>query len=175
MNNWSFDEDIKELLNKDDVKCREDVCKLEFQKAQKLLENINEDNLHMAYDINGNLASRFDYIPSILWMADFAEGAMKNMQQASFWYKKAADLGDGNGARCYADLLMSGQGVQANQQEALHYYAIAADKGISEAAFVLSQFLLRSGDKQNALKAAQQAYENGYAPAKALIDKIKGM
>ena len=69
--------------------------------------------------------------------------------------------------------LLIGSKNHIYKEEALHYYAIAADKGVPEAAFVLSQYLLRSGDKTNALKAAQQAYDNGYEPARMLIEKIK--
>ena len=55
-----------------------------------------------------------------MWMGDFAENVMNNVQQAVFWYKKAADLGDGNGARCYADMLMTGNGVERNMSLAMH-------------------------------------------------------
>ena len=116
---------------------------------------------------------QFDYIPAIMWMGDFAENVMHNLEQAAFWFKKAADLGDGNGARCYADMLMTGNGVQRNVQQAMHYYADAADKGVPEAAFVLGEFLRNNGDRDNALKAYQQAFDGGYAPAKVRIDQMK--
>ena len=168
-----FDEDIRALLMRDDIQCREDVCEAEFGKAQKLLENPTQDTLKRAYHIIGNLASGFDYVPAILWMGDFAENAQHDDEKAVFWYKKAADMGDGNGARCYADMLMAGKGVQSDMRQAMHYYGIAADNGVPEAAFVLGEFLRASGDRQNAMAAYQQALNGGYAPAKIRIEQMK--
>ena len=168
-----FDRDIQELLARDDITCRPEICEVEFKKAESLLKTPTQENVHRAYDIMGNLASQFEYIPAIMWMGDFAENVMQNLQQAVFWYKKAADMGDGNGARNYADMLMSGRGVQQNPREAFQYYALAADKGIPEAAFVLGEFLRNSGDRENAIKAYQQALDGGYSPAKTRLDQIK--
>ncbi len=168
-----FDRDVKELLARPDIQCRQDICEAEFKKATSLLEKPTQETVQRAYDLMGNLASRFDYVPAIMWMGDFAENVMKNLQQAVFWYKKAADLGDGNGSRCYADMLMSGNGVQRDMRLAMHYYADAADKGVPEAAFVLGEYLRSTGDRTNALKAYQQAYAGGYTPAKTRIDQMR--
>lgn len=167
-----FDNDIRELLARDDIQCRQDICEAEYKKARSLLENPTHERLHRAYDLMGNLASQFDYVPAIMWMGDFAENALKNMRQAAFWYKKAADLGDRNGARCYADMLMTGNGVEHDTQLAMHYYADAADKGVPEAAFVIVEYLRNSGDEENAMKAYLEAYHGGYAPAKTRIDQM---
>lgn len=168
-----FDRDIRELLARDDITCRPEICEAEFKKGLSLLENPTQDKIHRAYDIMGNLASQFEYVPAILWMGDFAENAMRDTKQACFWYKKAADMGDGNGARNYADMLMTGQGVQQNQREAFRYYAIAADAGVPEAAFVMGEFFRNSGDRDNAMKAYQQAVAGGYAPAQQRINQMK--
>ena len=121
----------------------------------------------------GNMAAQFEYIPAIMWMGDFAENAMHKLQQAVYWYKKAAELGDGNGARCYADMLMAGNGVEKDFQLAMHYYADATDKGVPEAAFVLGEYLRNAGDCENALKAYQQAVDGGYQNAQIRIDQMK--
>lgn len=168
-----FDRDIRELLARDDIQCRPEICEAEFKKGMSLLEgNPTEDKVHRDYDIMGNLASQFDYVPAIMWMGDFAENAMQNAEQAVFWYKKAADLGDGNGARCYADMLMTGNGVARNPQQAMHYYADAADKGVPEASFVLGEFLRNSGDRENAIKAYKQALAGGYQPASIRLQQM---
>ena len=168
-----FDRDIRELLARDDIQCRQDICEVEYKKGLSLLEgHPTEDKIHRAYDIMGNLASQFDYVPAIMWMGDFAESAMQNAEQAVFWYKKAADMGDGNGARCYADMLMTGKGVARNPQQAMHYYADAADKGVPEAAFVLGEFLRNSGDRENAIKAYKQALAGGYQPASIRLQQM---
>ncbi len=169
-----FERDIKELLGRDDIECRQDICEAEYAKAQRLLQNPTQESVHRAYDLMGNLASQFDYIPAILWMGDFAESAMNNYSQAAFWYKKAADLGDGNGARNYADMVITGRGVQQNQQEAMRYYSLAAERGIPEAAFVLGEFLRNKGDRENALKAYRKALDGGYQPAQIRINQISG-
>ena len=168
-----FDRDIRELLSRDDIQSRSEICEVEYKKAMSLLKNPSQENVHRAYDLMGNLASQFDYVPAIMWMGDFAENVMQNLQQAAFWYKKAADLGDGNGSRCYADMLMTGNGVQRDARLAMHYYADAADKGVPEAAFVLGEYLRNVGDRANALKAYQQAVDGGYAPAQVRIDQMK--
>ncbi len=171
--NTAFDSDVRDLLNQDDIQSQVDICEEEYKKAMKLLDNPTKKNVHKAYDIMGNLAARFDYVPAIMWMGDFQESALKNLQQAAFWFKKAADLGDGDGARCYADMLMTGRGVDKDMNLAMSYYADAADKGIPEAAFVLGEFFRNAGDSQNALKAYKQAYDGGFAPAKTRIDQMK--
>ena len=168
-----FDRDIRDLLARDDIQSRPEICEVEYKKAMNLLSNPSQENVHRAYDLMGNLASQFDYVPAIMWMGDFAENVMHNLQQAAFWYKKAADLGDGNGSRCYADMLMTGNGVQRDLRLAMHYYADAADKGVPEAAFVLGEYLRNTGDRANALKAYQQALDGGYAPAQVRIDQMK--
>ena len=52
-----FDRDIKELLARDDIQSRQDICNVEYKKALSLLENPNQEKVHRAYDLMGNLAS----------------------------------------------------------------------------------------------------------------------
>lgn len=166
-----FDADLASWMTSDEQD-RNVFLKREFDKALAMQNNHTQESVHRAYDLMGNIASKFDYIPAIMWMGDFAESVMQNMQQAAFWYKKAADLGDGNGARCFADMLISGKGVERNLQLAMHYYADAADKGVPESAFVLGEFLRNNGDRENALKAYQKAVGGGYTPAQSRIDQM---
>lgn len=167
-----FDRDIRALLDRPDIQCRSDICEAEYQKAMGLLENPTSETVHRAYDLMGHLAAEFEYVPAILWMGDFAENVLHDLKQAAYWYKKAADLGDGNGSRCYADMLMIGNGVERDVRAAMHYYADAADKGVPEAAFVLGEYLRNAGDRENALKAYKQALVGGYAPAQIRIDQM---
>ncbi len=145
------------LLNRNDLQWRLDICAAEYQKVLSLLENPTSEKVHRAYDIMGPLAAQFDYVSAILWMGDFAENVMQNLSQAAFWYQKATDLGSGNGARCFADMLMIGNGVARNQNLAMQYYAMAADKGVPEAAFVLGEFYRNEGNRLKAIKAYEQA------------------
>ena len=113
-----FDRDIRELLVRDDIQCRPEICEVEFKIGMSLLEGQpTEDKTHRAYDFMGNLASQFDYVPAIMWTGDFAKNVMQNTTQAVFWYKKAADMGNGNGARCYTDMLMTSNGFAKNRSK----------------------------------------------------------
>ena len=71
-----FDRDIRELLSRDDIQSRSEICEVEYKKAMSLLKNPSQENVHRAYDLMGNLASQFDYVPAIMWMGDFAENVM---------------------------------------------------------------------------------------------------
>ena len=170
-----FEEDMINLMARDDIQSPADMCKAEYEKAISLTKNPTQDNVHRAYDLMGNMAAQFHYLPAVMWMGDFAENVMKNDQQAVYWYKMAAEMGDGNGSRCYADMLMAGKGVERNVKLAMHYYADAADKGVPEAAFVLGEYLRNMGDSKNALMAYQQALDGGYAPASMRIAQMKGL
>ncbi len=167
-----FDRDVRELLDRDDIRSRQDICEAEYNKALGLLENMTQENIHRAYDIMGRLASEFEYTPAIMWMGDFAENALHDANQAVYWYKKASDLGDGRGSRCFADMLMTGKGVQRDPKLAMRYYFDAANKGVPEAAFVLGEFYRNTGDSENALKAYRQAVAGGYTLAQVRIDQM---
>lgn len=168
-----FYQDIGQLFMRDDVQCRQDICEIEYQKALGLLEiPITEEKMERAYHLMGNLASHFEYIPAIMWMGDFMENVVENLEQAVFWYKKAADLNDGNGVRCYADMLITGRGVSRNPQEAFEYYFKAANAGVPEALFVIGEYYRNNGERENALKAYQAAVDGGYQPAQIRIDQM---
>ena len=170
-----FDQDMIKLIARDDIQSPADICKVEYEKAISLMKNPTPEKVHRAYDLMGNMAAQFHFLPAVMWMGDFAENVMKNDVQAVYWYKMAAEMGDGKGSRCYADMLMTGRGVEKNMKLAMHYYADAADKGVPEAAFVLGEYLRNSGDSTNALMAYQQALDGGYAPAGVRIAQLKGM
>ena len=170
-----FDEDMIKLMARDDIQSPADICKVEYEKAILLMKDPTPDKVHRAYDLMGNMAAQFHFLPAVLWMGDFAENVMKNDKQAVYWYKMAAEMGDGKGSRCYADMLMTGRGVEKDAKLAMHYYADAADKGVPEAAFVLGEYLRNLGDNRNALMAYQQALDGGYAPASMRIAQMKGM
>lgn len=129
-----FNEDIAELMARDDIQSRTDIFKAEYEKAQNLMNNPTSENQHRAYDLMGNLASQFDYMPAILWMGNFVEKRLNNIEQAAYWYKKAADMGNKSAARHYAQMLMTGKGIQHDQQLAMYYYELAVGKQTQEAA-----------------------------------------
>lgn len=168
-----FDRDIEALLNRDDIQCRQDICAAEYEKAMKLVQFGDMDSIHRAYDIMGRLGSEFDHVPSILFMGQFAEESMGDAAQAARWYKRASDLGDGQGARCFADMLMMGNGVPRDPATAEQYYKLAAERGVAEAAFVMGEFARSKGKAADAKKYYEQALKQGYAPAQERINQMK--
>ncbi len=112
------------------------------------------------------------YPPAMQWMGDYCETVEKNLPEAATWFKKAADEGNAEGSRCYADMLMRGYGVSQNVQEAKKYYLSAADKGHSEAQFIVGQMFLSERKIEEAKKYLEQASKNGYAQATQLLKKL---
>ncbi len=160
-------------VKKQGIPTKEELCKARYDEALKLAETGIEDNVHKAYDYMGGLASRNDYPPAMVWVGEYEERVFENLDNAVYWYKQAAELGDGNGARNYADMLMTGRGVDLNPIEAMKYYKIAADKGVPEAMFVMGEFSRQAGNTSNALQFYKQAYKQGYEPAKLRIDQLE--
>lgn len=168
-----FELDIISLMSDDSTQSLDDICLEEYKKATELVDKNDSESLHKAYDIMGNLASQFEYIPAMMWLGDFAEFVKKDEEEALIWYKRSADKGDGNGARCYADLLMKTANYSEKSSEAMSYYSKAADSGIPEAAFAIGEFLRNSGELEHALDAYNRALDLGYEPAKIRIEQIK--
>ena len=160
-------------MARDDVQDREDICEHIYTRAQKLLETPTQETIRRAYDLMGNLATQFGYVPAMLWMGDFMENVQQNDESACNWYKRAANLGNGNAARNYADMLMAGKGVQKDQREAFRYYRMAMDKGVPEAAFVVGEFLRNAGHTEEAKAAYLKAMNLGYAPAGVRLEQMK--
>ena len=119
------------------------------------------------------LATDFDYLPAVLWMAEFSVNGVKNPDQAAMWYKKAADLGSANGASKIADILMDGRGVTRNPKLAMEYYKIAADNGIASASFALGEYYAKTGNREEAVKAYEKAVKGGYKDAEKKLAKLK--
>ena len=151
-----------------------DICIAEYKKAISLAKDSTPEKVHQAYDIMNDLIAEFNYPPAITWMGDYEENVMKNNEQAAGWYKRAAELGDSNGSRRYADMLKAGKGVAKDVKLAIQYYAVAAEKGESEAAFILGEYLRDIGDKETALLAYNVALNGGYEPARRRIFEMDG-
>ena len=169
----AFEEDIESLYERDDIETTEDACMAEFQKAIKLREERPENYDKRSINIMENLADRYSYAPAMVWLGNMEKTENKNFSAAISWYKKAVDYKDGQGARCYADMLMAGNGVRQDCQLAMHFYAIAADKCVPEAAFIFGKYFQKLNDHQHALLAYEQALALGYEPASIRIKQIK--
>ena len=168
-----FEKDVQELMGRPDINSKEEICKIEYEKAKKYLTVTDSLTFQHAFDIMQGLAKMFNYIPAIMWLGHLNESNLNNTSTAADWYKKAADLGDGEGCRCYADMLMTGRGIPANEQLAMEYYLKASNLGIPEASFVVGEYHRTTGDIQKALAAYEKAAQSGYKPAIERVNQLK--
>ena len=96
-NDGEFKSDVNTILHGTSVQNRKEMCELEYMKARRFLKNPTVETVARAKNIMNTLATDFDYLPAVLWMAEFSVNGVKNPEQAAMWYKKAADLGSANG------------------------------------------------------------------------------
>ena len=54
-----------ELMGRDDIQDRNDICSHIFDHANELLAKPTKETLQRAYDLMGNLASQFGYVPAM--------------------------------------------------------------------------------------------------------------
>lgn len=163
--NGELKSDVSTILRRTGVQNRKEMCELEYMKARRLLKNPTVETIDRAKNIMNTLATDFDYLPAVLWMAEFSVNGVKNPEQAAMWYKKAADLGSVKGASKIADILMDGRGVTRNPKLAMEYYKIAADNGIASASFALGEYYAKTGNREEAVKAYEKAVKGGYKEA----------
>lgn len=169
-----FTADVRRLLDRNDVQSKQDIYRIEYNKALKLIDSKSNSDTYRARDILNHL-EELSYIPAIMLCAHMYESTEdeRYYPEAAKRFKKAADLGDGEGARCYADMRMTGKGIKKDQHDAIRYYAMAADKGIPEATFVIGEYFRNRGDRKHALKAYKEAYAGGYEPAQVRIRQME--
>ena len=77
-----FDNLVRQLLARDDIQGRTDVCEHIFAFAKQLLQNPTRETIMRAYDLMGNLAAQFGYVPAMLWLGDFMENVQHNDKSA---------------------------------------------------------------------------------------------
>ena len=145
-NDGEFKSDVNTILHGTSVQNRKEMCELEYMKARRLLKNPTVETVARAKNIMNTLATDFDYLPAVLWMAEFSVNGVKNPEQAAMWYKKAADL---------------------------EYYKIAADNGIASASFALGEYYAKTGNREEAVKAYEKAVKGGYKDAEKKLAKLK--
>lgn len=171
--NGELKSDVSTILRRTGVQNRKEMCELEYMKARRLLKNPTVETVARAKNIMNTLATEFDYLPAVLWMAEFSVNGVKNPEQAAMWYKKAADLGSVNGASKIADILMDGRGVTRNPKLAVEYYKTASDKGMPSASFALGEYYAKTGNREEAVKAYEKAVKGGYKEAEKKLAKLK--
>lgn len=88
-NDGEFKSDVNTILHGTSVQNRKEMCELEYMKARRLLKNPTVETVARAKNIMNTLATDFDYLPAVLWMAEFSVNGVKNPEQAAMWYKKS--------------------------------------------------------------------------------------
>lgn len=167
--------DVEAAMASPDTACRQDIAEMLWRKYKPLADNIKStDEFHRAYDLIGQTVANFQWpLEALMWMGDVCESVLKKPEQAAHWFRTAADQGDPNGARNYADMIMGGL-VEAERMDAVRYYQIASDGGVGEASFVLGEFLRNSGQRETALQMYRRALDQGCDMAQARIAQMIG-
>lgn len=70
-NDGEFKSDVSTILHGTSVQNRKEMCELEYMKARRLLKNPTVETVARAKNIMNTLATDFDYLPAVLWMAEF--------------------------------------------------------------------------------------------------------
>ncbi len=103
-------------------------------------------------------------------------GIPRDMKEAAFWYRVAAEGGDTAAQLKYALLLLEGRHVEADRERARDLMQAAADAGNSSAQFNYGQMLITDQPGNlgvaRALPYMRQAAENGIADAQFALAQI---
>jgi uncharacterized protein len=81
-------------------------------------------------------------------------GVKQDLIMAAAWYRRAADLGDGNAAHQLGMMHLQGRGVAADKKRGLELLGQAADKGHVAATYNLALALLGRGEPKDTERAA---------------------
>lgn len=76
-NDGEFKSDVNTILHGTSVQNRKEMCELEYMKARRLLKNPTVETVARAKNIMNTLATDFDYLPAVLWMAEFSVNGVK--------------------------------------------------------------------------------------------------
>lgn len=103
-------------------------------------------------------------------------GVARNMDDAAFWYKQAAESGDASAQFKYGLMLLEGEYVEADREKAEELMKKAADAGNAFAQFNHAQFLVSqkpgSTGIYEALPYFEKAAEQGVADAQYALAQI---
>lgn len=97
------------------------------------------------------------------------KGTDRNKENATVWFRKAAERGLPEGMHRFGWCCENGIGTRRNLDEAVKWYTMAAEKGLVQAQYALGLCLERGKGLEVSCVAAAQWYEKaaqkGYAPA----------
>jgi len=165
--------DVKAAMASPETACKQDIAEMLWEKYKKLADNIHSrEDFQRVYDLIGQTVANFQWpLEALMWMGDVCESLLRKPDQAAHWFKTAADLGNPQGARNYADLAMS-HAITVEPPEVIKYYQQASDGGIVEASFMFGEIWRAVGNKVEALLAYRRAADKGYSPAQKCINQM---
>jgi len=103
-------------------------------------------------------------------------GVPRDMEEATFWYKAAAEGGDRSAQLRYALLLLQGRYVERDLDTARELMRLAAEAGNSSAQFNYGQMLITDHPGHDGIRRGMpymlQAAENGIADAQFAVAQI---
>lgn len=88
----------------------------------------------------------------------------ENYEMAYKMYNAISFENDPHGLKCYADMLITGKGVEKDMQGALRFYQMAAERGEREAMFVMGEFT-KGSNKNMAAYWYGLSHTRGYEDA----------
>ena len=143
------DSDAEKTLDLEVTGTRDSICEVEYNKAIGLFETGTKESAQRAYVIMHNLASEHEYIPAVMQMAFYQEDVKKDLVKANNWYKKAADLGDGDAAYIYAMNCLQGIGMARDYDLAVKYCQMALDEGVEDASVMMNVLITSDREEIN--------------------------
>ena len=165
--------DIEEDLTIETISDLQDESKMIVDEFNKAKLNIETKPNHKAdFEVIHTLASRFDYLPAIIFMANYYETKLNNLKEALAWYLKAVKRNDVDATLKVAELLDNNHELKADYP-ANSYYETAAINGSSKAAIHLAEFAFKMHMLNKALKYYDLALKNGTSSVYEKILKIK--
>lgn len=144
---------------------------------------------HIYYHGNG---TPVDYEKAYLWFEDAAadsdtkaqlflarmnyvgQGTEQNYTKAFAWYKKVADTtNDPKAQQMVGRMYLRGLGIAQDREKARHYLNKSSEQSCADAQYELGKMYLSEGQKgkAEAKRLMQEAYLNGSAEAKKVLDE----
>lgn len=108
------------------------------------------------------LAQVFDHAGANLWFGEFCETVLDNYENAAYWFRRAASLGNGTGMYRYGMLLLDRKIQKPGAVSVKRCFTDAESKGIVEARTVL----------ERRLKEIEMVDAGEIVPCEMILDKL---
>lgn len=121
---------------------------------------------------DGNASAQY----TLGWLYESGQGVKKDLQQATYWYTKAAKKGDIAAQYVLATMYQKGKGMPIDLQQAVYWFTQAANQGDAIAQFQLGLFFQNglgvTPNSQKSIDWFTKAAEQGHLNAQINLGKI---